>query len=263
MTAGAAATLVASSLAKSFAGFRAVDGVTFRVGAGEVVALIGPNGAGKTTTFNLVNGQLRPDRGRVLLDGSDVTGLAPRALWRRGVGRTFQITATYASMTVSENIAVARLPVASAWWRPERLVTLGSRDVQRLLEDAGLQALGDRVCGTLSYGELKRVELAMALAGEPRLLLMDEPTAGMAAAEREALMLLAVAASRRRGAAILFTEHDMGIVFRHADRVLVMNAGAIIADGPPAAVRADRQVRAVYLGRHVDVAGAGSAGGRR
>ena len=243
--------LAVTDLARSFDGFRAVDGVSFEVARAEIVALIGPNGAGKTTTFNLVNGQLRPDRGRVMLAGRDVTGQGPSALWRQGVARTFQITATYASMTVAENVAVAMLPVAGtqAIWRLGRAPTLVAPEALALIRDVGLEAFADRTCSTLAYGDLKRVELAMALANQPRLLLMDEPTAGMAAAEREALMTLAVGAARKRGAAILFTEHDMGVVLRHADRVLVMSRGKLIADGRPEAIRQNPLVREVYLGR--------------
>jgi branched-chain amino acid transport system ATP-binding protein len=241
--------LAVEGLTKSFAGFQAVDNVSFEVGPGQIAALIGPNGAGKTTTFNLVNGQLAPDRGRIRLEGRDVTGLGPRALWQQGVARTFQITATFASMTVAENVAVALLPVAGTPWRAGPLRTLASPEARRLIADVGLEAAEGRSCGTLAYGDLKRVELAMALANTPRLLLMDEPTAGMAAAEREALMTLAVSVARSRGAAILFTEHDMGVVFRHAERVLVMSRGRIIADGTPAAIRESALVREVYLGR--------------
>ncbi|MDX2159261.1 MAG: ABC transporter ATP-binding protein [Hyphomicrobiaceae bacterium] len=244
-----APTLAVSALGKSFGGFVAVDEVSFVIRRGEIVALIGPNGAGKTTTFNMINGQLRPDRGRVLLDGEDVTGLGPRGLWQRGVARTFQITATFNSMTVAENVAVALLPLQSSLWHPARMPTLDAPEVQRLVADVGLAGQDKRICGTLAYGDLKRVELAMALANRPRLLLMDEPTAGMAAAEREALMALAVTVARLHGAAIVFTEHDMGLVFRHAHRVIVMSAGRVIADGAPTDVRRSPLVREVYLGR--------------
>lgn len=245
--------LEVEGLRKSFSGFHAVNGVSFTVSSGEIVALIGPNGAGKTTTFNLINGQLKPDAGRVRLAGNDVTGLGPRALWQRGVARTFQITATFPSMTVAENIAVALMAQSSGPWRGfgrlRRMPTLDTPEAQRLIADVGLGALADRVCGTLAYGDLKRVELAIALANAPRLLLMDEPTAGMAATEREALMVLAVKVARARGATVLFTEHDMGIVFRHAERVLVMSRGALVASGPPDVIRENPVVREVYLGR--------------
>ncbi len=244
--------LEVDALEKSFGGFRAVSGVSFAVAQGEIVALIGPNGAGKTTTFNLVNGQLRPDRGRVRLEGADVTGLGARELWRRGVARTFQITATFTSMTVRETVAVGVMAAQAGPWRlPGALRRMGALDVpetRSLITDVGLDALAERVCGTLAYGDLKRVELAMALASRPRLLLMDEPTAGMAAAEREALMALAVRIARARRAAIFFTEHDMGVVFRHAERVLVMSRGELVAAGTPAEIRKSPLVREVYLG---------------
>jgi branched-chain amino acid transport system ATP-binding protein len=166
-----------------------------------------------------------------------------------GVARTFQITATFPSMTVRENVAIGIMARDVAFWQVQRMAALDSPDTTRLIRDVGLEAMADRVCGTLAYGDLKRVELAMALANQPRLLLMDEPTAGMAAAEREALMTLAVGAARQRGAAVLFTEHDMGVVFRHAERVLVMSRGELIADGTPQAVRENPLVREVYLGR--------------
>ncbi len=245
--------LEVEGLSKSFDGFRAVSGVSFSVAEGEIVALIGPNGAGKTTTFNLVNGQLKPDSGRVRLEGADVTGLGPRELWRRGVARTFQITATFASMTVRETVAVGVMAATGGPWRLpgalRRMSSLDAPETQSLIVDVGLEALAERGCGTLAYGDLKRVELAMALANQPRLLLMDEPTAGMAAAERESLMRLAVRIARTRKAAILFTEHDMGVVFRHAERVLVMSRGELVAAGTPEDVRESPLVREVYLGR--------------
>ena len=244
--------LEVDALQKSFGGFRAVSGVSFSVAQGEVVALIGPNGAGKTTTFNLVNGQLKPDSGRVRLEGMDVTGLGPRELWRRGVARTFQITATFPSMTVRENVAVGVMAANGGPWRLShafrRMTSLDSTETRSLIADVGLEALAERICGTLAYGDLKRVELAMALANRPRLLLMDEPTAGMAAAEREALMALAVEIARARQTAIFFTEHDMDIVFRHAQRVLVMSRGELVATGRPDEIRQSPLVQEVYLG---------------
>ncbi len=244
--------LEVDALQKSFGGFRAVSGVSFSVAQGEVVALIGPNGAGKTTTFNLVNGQLKPDSGRVRLEGMDVTGLGPRELWRRGVARTFQITATFPSMTVRENVAVGVMAANGGPWRLShayrRMTSLDPTETRSLIADVGLEALAERICGTLAYGDLKRVELAMALANRPRLLLMDEPTAGMAAAEREALMALAVEIARARQTAIFFTEHDMDIVFRHAQRVLVMSRGELVATGRPDEIRQSPLVQEVYLG---------------
>ena len=252
--------LEVSGLKKSFGGVAAVKGVDFSVAAGEAVALIGPNGAGKTTTFNLINGQIKTDAGRVSLHGADITGRAPERLFRLGVARTFQITATFASMTVRENVQMASM---SHERRAHSTLALATRECLRiaceLLTDIGLAEQGRRVASELAYGDLKRLELAMALANNPRLLLMDEPTAGMAAAERELLMQIAVKTCRDRNVALLFTEHDMDVVFGFADRVIVMNRGRIIAQGSPDEVRANQEVRAVYLGGATVVQGVSNA----
>jgi branched-chain amino acid transport system ATP-binding protein len=243
------ALLSVRGLQKHFQGVAAVDGIDFDVQEGKLLALIGPNGAGKTTCFNMLNGQLKPNAGKVLLDGRDVTGLRPRAMWRAGVGRTFQITQTYGSMTVLENVQVALMShrgrLRSLVANVERLCAV---EGMALLERVGMAEQAQRGCGVLAYGDLKRVELAMALANQPRLLLMDEPTAGMAPKERAALMSLTAEIVHERGVAVLFTEHDMDTVFRHANEVLVLNRGRIIASGPPETVREDPQVREVYLG---------------
>jgi branched-chain amino acid transport system ATP-binding protein len=241
--------LEARDIARAFGGVRAVDGVSFAVAAGEMLAMIGPNGAGKSTCFNMCGGQLRPDRGSVVLAGDDITGLAPRAIWRRGVGRTFQITATFASMAVVENVQLALLSHGRrllGFWRPAR--HHAREEAEALLARVGMVEQAERACGELAYGDLKRVELAIALANAPRLLLMDEPTAGMAPAERAQLMALVASIARERRIAVLFTEHDMDVVFGHADRIIVLDRGRLIAAGAPAVVRADPGVRAVYLG---------------
>ncbi len=238
-----------TGLEKSFGGVRAVSGVSFSVAAGEMLALIGPNGAGKSTCFNMLNGQLRPDGGRIVLQGTDITGRRPRVVWRLGVGRTFQITATFASMTVRENVQMALLSHRRALWRFWRAVAATHADeADALLAQVSMEAQAGRAAGVLAYGDLKRLELAIALANAPHLLLMDEPTAGMAPAERVALMDLARALAKRRGMAVLFTEHDMDVVFNVADRILVLNRGEVIAAGDGAAIRADARVREVYLG---------------
>jgi branched-chain amino acid transport system ATP-binding protein len=246
--------LAVRDLAKSYGGVHAVRGVSFDVAAGELLALIGPNGAGKSTTFNMLNGQIKPDAGRVALDGQDVTGLSPRALWRRGVGRTFQITATFASMTVAENVEVALMSQAGHFGLFRRGRDEARRGAHDLLRLIGMAGDANRACGELAYGDVKRVELALALANQPRLLLMDEPCAGMAPKEREDLMRLAARMARERNTAVLFTEHDMDVVFGHATRVLVMARGRLIASGSPAEVRANPEVRAVYLGSRATVA---------
>ncbi len=241
--------LEVTGLKKHFGGVIAVDDVAFSVAAGELLALIGPNGAGKTTCFTMLNGQLRPDDGHIRLGGVDITGARPRDIWRLGVGRTFQITQTYGSMSVLENVQMTLLSyhqrllsfwsVASAAYRDEAM---------HLLEQVGMEAQADRGCGVLAYGDLKRVELAVALAHRPRLLLMDEPTAGMAPRERIELMQLTADLVRRHQVAVLFTEHDMDVVFTHASQIIVLNRGRIIARGSPEQVRNDPQVREVYLG---------------
>jgi branched-chain amino acid transport system ATP-binding protein len=241
--------LAVERLAKSFGGVRAVAEVGFTVAAGQLLALIGPNGAGKTTCFNMLNGQIRPDAGRIVLDGRDITGMRPRAIWRLGVGRTFQITQTYSSMTVRENVQMALLShhrqLLSFWPRASALFR---EEAGELLRGVGMADQAERPCGVLAYGDLKRVELAVALANAPKLLLMDEPTAGMAPRERLDLMALIARIVRERSLSVLFTEHDMDVVFGHADRIIVLNRGRLIAEGTPAEVRADPQVREVYLG---------------
>ena len=241
--------LEVESLSKSFGGVRAVERVSFTLSASELLALIGPNGAGKTTCFNMLNGQIRPDAGSVRLAGRSILGLPPRSIWRLGVGRTFQITATFASMTVRENVQMALISHhrrSRALWRPAKLHYVD--EAMALLERVRMNRQYDRACGVLAYGDLKRVELAIALANEPRLLLMDEPTAGMAPRERMELMQLTAGIVRERGIAVLFTEHDMDVVFAHADRIMVLDRGALIAEGAPTAVRSNRKVQEIYLG---------------
>ncbi|MEZ5654199.1 MAG: ABC transporter ATP-binding protein [Burkholderiaceae bacterium] len=247
------AILQVEHLSKSFGGVQAVAGVDFHVMPGEMVALIGPNGAGKSTCFNMLNGQLRPDGGRIRLAGQDITGLAPRRVWRLGVGRTFQITATFGSMTVRENVQMALLShrrQLRRLWRPAR--AHHRQAAAALLARVGLADQSDRAAAVLAYGDLKRLELAIALAHAPRLLLMDEPTAGMGPAERVELMALTESIARASGMAVLFTEHDMDVVFGHADRVLVLDCGRLIAEGDPSRVRADPRVREVYLGSRAE-----------
>ena len=236
-------------LRKAFGGVVAVDDVSFTVSAGEMVALIGPNGAGKTTCFNLINGQLPPDAGRVRLAGKRIDGLPPQHIAAMGVGRTFQTAAVFASMTVRENVQLALIAAAGEQWcLTERATLAHATDADALLERVGANALGPQTCATLAYADLKRVEIAIALAAAPRLLLMDEPTAGTAAGDRAQLMRLTTGIVHEGRIAALFTEHDMDVVFGHADRVIVLDRGRIIAQGTPASVRADPRVREVYFG---------------
>lgn len=241
--------LEVQGLSKAFGAIQAVDDVSFDLHKGELLAMIGPNGAGKSTCFNMLMGQLKASSGSVKLNGKSLAGLKPRQIWRLGVGRTFQITGTYASMTVIENVQMALishhkkvyslLPRAHQMYREKAL---------ELLALVGMQDQSDRHCAVLAYGDLKRLELAIALAHEPTLLLMDEPTAGMAPAERIALMQLTADIVESRGVSVLFTEHDMDVVFAHAHRVMVLNRGQLIANGSVEDIREDARVREVYLG---------------
>lgn len=241
--------LAVTGLSKAYGGVQAVREVSFSVAAGELLAMIGPNGAGKTTCFNMLNGQVVPDAGRVEFEGHSLAGRSPRDVWRLGVGRTFQITATFGSMSVRENVQMALLSHHRALWSLSSLATrCHVEEANALLARTGMLEQADRPCAVLAYGDLKRVELAVALANRPRLLLMDEPTAGMAPKERDELMRLAAELARSGGIAVLFTEHDMDVVFGHADRVIVLSGGELIAEGRPEAVRADARVREVYLG---------------
>jgi len=241
--------LSVEGLTKSYGGVHAVRGVSFELRAGEILALIGPNGAGKSTCFDMLNGQNVPDSGRIRLLGEDTTGNKPRMIWRLGVGRTFQITATFATMTVRENVQVALISHGRQLFNMFGATENFARDeAGRLLDLVGMAAFAERACGELAYGDLKRLELAIALANQPKLLLMDEPTAGMAPRERIELMRLTARIAREQSIGVLFTEHDMDVVFEHADRILVLNRGTLIAEGSPEQVRANPQVRAIYLG---------------
>ena len=241
--------LVVRGLRKSFGGVHAVDGVSFEIRRGEFLALIGPNGAGKSTCFNMINGQLCPDAGDIVFEGRSIVGVRPRLIWRLGIGRTFQVAATFGSMTVIENVQVA---LASHHRDVYRMaVPLGVcyyEQACKLLAEVGMVDAADRACRELAYGDVKRIELAIALANEPRLLLMDEPTAGMARLERLDIIGLVKRLVTERGVSVLFTEHSMDVVFAYADRIVVLARGAVIADGDPATIRDNAEVQQVYLG---------------
>ncbi|MBP6705706.1 MAG: ABC transporter ATP-binding protein [Achromobacter sp.] len=243
------ALLTVSHLGKSFGGVKAVDGISFELHAGELLALIGPNGAGKSTTFNMVNGQLRASQGSILFNGSELVGKKPREIWRLGVGRTFQIAETFSSLTVVENVQMALLSQDGklfSMWR--RAADHKRAEALALLDQVGMKAQADRPCSVLAYGDVKRVELAIAMANNPKLLLMDEPTAGMAPKERNALMALTKQLVIDRGMAVLFTEHSMDVVFAYADRMIVLARGRLIAQGKPLEIRDDPKVQEVYFG---------------
>jgi branched-chain amino acid transport system ATP-binding protein len=237
------------SLRKSFGAVRAVDDVSFSVAGGEFLALIGPNGAGKSTCFNIINGQLPPDAGAVRFDDSDLVKLPPREICRRGIARTFQIAATFGSMTVAENVQMALIAHYGEIYRLWRPAAARHRErALELLHQVGMRDAADRACRELAYGDVKRVELALALASEPRLLLMDEPTAGMAPRERNEMIALVKKLVVERGISVLFTEHSMDVVFAFADRIIVMARGRLIADGDARTVRNDPMVQQVYFG---------------
>jgi branched-chain amino acid transport system ATP-binding protein len=241
--------LSVEELSKSYGGVHAVRRVSFQLKQGEILALIGPNGAGKSTCFDMLNGQTIASAGRIKLLGQDTSGRKPREMSRLGVGRTFQITATFPTMTVRENIQVAlvsyRKQLFNLW---ASTPGFAQAEAGNLLDLVAMGAYADRPCGELAYGDLKRLELAIALANEPKLLLMDEPTAGMAPRERIELMRLTARIAREKSIGVLFTEHDMDVVFEHADRILVLDRGTLIAEGSPEEVRRNPEVRAIYLG---------------
>lgn len=244
-----------SGIGISFGGLRAVDAVSFKVGAGEVFSIIGPNGAGKTTLFNLVTGIYRPSRGAVRLDGVDITAVAPHLRVRSGMARTFQNLQIFFRMSAVENVMVgcalsertsflADLLGLPSVFRQNRITR---EKALALLERVGLADLADAPAGALPYGALKRLEIARALAADPKILLLDEPAAGCNAVETEAIDHL-IAAVAQSGVAVVLIEHDMKLVMRISDRVLVLAQGRPLAEGPPRAVREDPQVITAYLG---------------
>ncbi len=249
--------LVADALAMEFGGVAALDGVSFAVKPGEIFAIIGPNGAGKTTLFNLLCGLFAPRRGRVTLDGEDVTGWAPHRLARRGLSRTFQNLQVFLRMSVAENVMVGRhlherrsvLPHLLGLPRVRAQNGDTRHKAEALLAQVGLSGLADRLAGTLPYGALKRLELARALATEPKILLLDEPAAGCNPVETSEIdgIIRDVA---RSGIAVVLVEHDMRLVMNVSDRIHVLANGRTLAEGTAAEVRADPAVIEAYLGVH-------------
>lgn len=241
--------LAIRSLSKAFGGVHAVNNVSFEIAQGEFLAMIGPNGAGKSTCFNMINGQLTPDSGEIFFESRNIAGLEPRAVWRLGVGRTFQVAATFSSMTVIENVQMALISHGHETYQLWRAAAQMHRDrALTLLEQVGMREAADRPSRELAYGDIKRIELAIALANEPRLLLMDEPTAGMAPRERNDLIALVKKLVVERKISVLFTEHSMDVVFAFADRIIVLARGRLIADGNAASIRDHPKVREVYFG---------------
>ncbi len=247
MTEGA--LLEVRELRKAFGGVEAVAGLSLSLGRGEVRALIGPNGAGKTTLFNLLTGQLTADGGLIRFRGERISGLPPYHIWRRGISRTFQIAAAFHSLTLLENVQVA---ICSREGKSRRMLAsaggLGRAEAMDRLARVGLAEQTEWLCGSLSYGDLKRLELAVALVNRPALLLLDEPTAGMAPPERTALVALVSRIVAEEGLTVLFTEHDMDVVFGAASRITVVHQGRTLAEGSPEAIRANALVQEIYLG---------------
>jgi branched-chain amino acid transport system ATP-binding protein len=236
-------------LKKSFDGFQAVGGVSFSVPQGSISAIIGPNGAGKTTLFNLITGHLSPDAGSVTFKNREITGIAPHDLCRLGMGRSFQRTNIFPRLTVFENIQAAYLCHRGRGWNLlARVERLYRDETEALLVSVGLLDKAGEVAGFLSHGNQKQLELGITLALEPEILLLDEPTAGMSAQETRESIQLIERIARERGLTLLFTEHDMEVVFAIAHRITVLHQGEVIADGTPEEVRAHSEVRRVYLG---------------
>jgi len=241
--------LHAQSVSKSFGGVQALAGVNVEVREGELACIIGPNGAGKTTFFNVITGYYTPDRGRVVFDGHDITGVPPHRTARLGLVRSFQKTHIFPQMTVAENIQTMVL------FRKKRsldflsnALRLEREETEEVLEMVGLGPSARLLAGTLSAGDRKRLELGIALAARPKLLLLDEPTCGMSPAETASTIELIQRLGRERKLTLLFTEHKMDVVFSIAERISVLHLGRLLAEGNPAEIRANAEVRRVYLG---------------
>lgn len=234
---------------KSFDGFVAIDGVSFSIPRGEICSIIGPNGAGKTTLFNLITGHLRIDEGKLTFKDLDITNRRPHQICRLGVGRSFQRTNIFPRLTVFQNIQAAVLAhrgKSLTFFRP--VDSFFQEETGEILGRVGLGEYAQTVSGSLSYGFQKQLELGIALASEPELLLLDEPTAGMSAQETHQTMELIGKITREKGLTLLFTEHDMEVVFSISQRIMVLHQGRLIAEGTPEEVRNNPEVQKVYLG---------------
>jgi len=241
--------LTVEKVKKSFDGFVAVNGVSFSVQKGELCSIIGPNGAGKTTLFNLITGHLPVDEGKLIFKGIDITHMPSHRICRLGMGRSFQRTNIFPRLTVFQNIQAAVLAHRGESFNFFKPVDSFFRaETQTILERVGLKDYGETVSGSLSYGFQKQLELGIALASEPELLLLDEPTAGMSAKETHQTIELIGRITREEGLTLLFTEHDMEVVFSISQRIMVLHQGRLIAEGTPEEVRNNPDVRKVYLG---------------
>ena len=240
-------------LRRTFGGLVAIDDVSLRVAPGERRAIIGPNGAGKTTLFNLIGGALPPSAGRIFLDDREVTGLSPFRRANLGLGRTFQRNNLFLNLTCFENVRLAvqhRQGIAARCWTPAARFGAVNAETARVLERTGLADRRDEPVKALAYGQQRALEIAVALACRPTILLLDEPTAGMSPAETAEMVRLI--GDLPRGLTILIIEHDMDVVFGLADAITVLHEGRVLAEGTPAAIRDDRQVQEVYLGHDAE-----------
>jgi branched-chain amino acid transport system ATP-binding protein len=246
-----AAILEVTGLHKHFGGVHVTRAVNFSMQEGEQSAIIGPNGAGKSTFMNLLTGYHRCDAGKVVFEGQDITNRPPHRIARMGISRAFQISSIFAKMTVAENV---RSAVHAQMRRSFDILgvagRIGTGETERVLSLCGLEGKRELVAGELAQGDKKRLELAIALAGKPRLLFLDEPTAGMSIDEARSTMELVDRLNRELGLTVLFTEHDMGIVFNHARRLTLLHRGEIVVQGTPEEVRANETAQKVYLGEH-------------
>jgi len=236
-------------LHKSFDDFKAVSGARLTVEAGQLVAVIGPNGAGKTTLFNLITGQLKPDRGKILFNNQEIGRLPPYEICRKGIARSFQIANIFPRLTVFRNVQVSVLSQqrkSTRFLRPAR--TMAAEETRRILENVGLSDKAEITAGSLAHGDQRTLEIAIALGNSPQLLVLDEPTAGMSAEETGATMTLIRRLVDSQGLTILFCEHDMEMVFNVAQSIMVMHQGVTILQGNPDAVRSSHQVQECYLG---------------
>jgi branched-chain amino acid transport system ATP-binding protein len=244
-----ATLLKIDNLHKSFDGFRAVNGAHLTVGTGQLVAVIGPNGAGKTTLFNLVTGQLQPDAGRIVFNGEEIGRLAPHRICRKGIARSFQIANIFPRLSVFRNVQVSVLSQqrkSTLLFRPAQGIALEETD--RILADVGLQDKAGDLAGSLSHGDQRILEVAIALGNAPRLMILDEPTAGMSPEETTRTMALIRHLAEDRGLTILFCEHDMDVVFNVAQSIMVMRQGQTIIQAAPEQVKANAEVQTAYLG---------------
>ncbi|MDZ4769649.1 MAG: ABC transporter ATP-binding protein [Chloroflexota bacterium] len=240
-----------SHVNKAFGGLQASNDISLTVGAGERVAVIGPNGAGKSTLFNLISGALTPDSGRIEFYGRSIVGMAPHRIARIGIGRSFQRSNIFTRLTAFENVLTAVLSQTGRSRDPLRALARHRTENERaesILARIGLADDRDRLAGKLALGDQKRLEIGLALAMEPRLLLLDEPTAGMSPEETAGTVALVESLARETGISLLFTEHDMAVVFGVAERLYVLHQGTIIASGTPDAIRANADVQRIYLG---------------